>query len=473
VSEPSVISSSGARNTIANDNTTITNAENGLAPLPKEDKADDSKTTDDYMAENLRDESETSEEKKLRKAREALEDTYQSIADSYDSLALAREEAFNANLAELKSTYNERKEDIAQINKMNVAVVNQAGIRSGQSRYAPTMQADIVTQEEVAGQARLKKLDTEYQNTVRSARAALEAGNYELANKKAALILDLKEKAYDEAVANAKYAQELNEKTKEKKIQASRDLAVADLLSQGVTDPAMMLDYLNKTEDGKMVGDFTAKEIKDALGNLMPERKDNYTGLTSDLKEYYTMKDMGLALPDAISSLPESQQPFAYVKYKGELERKATEGDKTKSFEFNNVQRGELIGTGLSNDVVTHIQEGLRDGYGLNEIMASETGLTDAQRIKITNIVSGISTGNQFLNTKSIKQTFSDDVLRKAANEAGYTEGGKFFSRDYGVGDEALDTYIEEKLMSSVQLYRDMGLTDKEILAKMEDKFSE
>jgi hypothetical protein len=335
VSEPAVISSTGARQTIAEDGKTITQAEAGLSPKPKEEKVNEGKTTDDYMAENLRNESETPEEKKLRLARQALEDTYQSIADSYDSLALARENAFNANLQELKSAYNERKEDIIQINKMNVAVVNQAGIRSGQSRYAPMMQGDIVTAEEVAGQNRLKKLDTDYRNTVAAARAALDAGNYELANKKAMLILDLKEKAYNEAVKQAEYAQELNEKTKEKKAQIGLDLAVSGLVSQmNTSDISEMVKSLN--ESGYEV---TADEVKKSYDNLFPTRKNNYAGLGADLEEYYTMKDLGLPLPPEIASLDESKQPFEYIKYKDRITKQNKAVEQIEPLNILDVQR--------------------------------------------------------------------------------------------------------------------------------------
>jgi uncharacterized protein YidB (DUF937 family) len=234
---------------------------------------------------------------------------------------------------------------------------------------------------------------------------------------------------------------------------------VADLLSQGVTDPSQMLDLLNKTEDGKMVGDFTAKEIKDALTNLMPEKKDNYAGLTSDLKEYYTMKDMGLPLPSAIASLPESQQPFAYVKYKGELERKATGADKEKSFSFSNTNRGELIGTGLASSVIDHIQDGINE-YGLQEVLDSEKGLTDAQKMKLTSIVSGAK--SQAIDEDYIKKVIGNDKLKKAAEAVGYDSNSQ----------SEVDYYVNQ-LYQTVETYRELGISDSDILKKLEDKINE
>lgn len=469
--EPAVISSSGVRDTIAKDTNTISTAEQGLTPKDKTVKEKVTKTSDQIMADNFAEEDETPSEKKLRLAEQDLEDSYSSISDSYEAMKRANEDAFNANLSLITEAYNERKEDVKQINKMNNALVTQAGIRSVQSRYAPTMQGQMVSEEEMAGKARIKKLDTEYRNAVSKARAAMEQENYALANKQAALILDLKEKAYNEAVKQAEYAQELNQKTKEKKIQASRDLAVADLLSQGVSDPAQMLDLLNFTEDGKMVGDFTADEIKDALTNLVPSRKDDYAGLSTDLKEFYTMKDLGLPLPAEIAALPESQQPFSYVKYKGELERKATNIANEKSFTFSNTDKGTLIGAGLNNESINHIQEGINE-YGLAEVLKKETGLTDDQKLKLTKLVSGVA-NSKFITAETIKNTISDDTLRMAANEAGYDQGGGLFTRDYSVGEEGLSAYIENELLPTVEIYREMGYTDKEILTKIEAKFKE
>jgi uncharacterized protein YidB (DUF937 family) len=220
-----------------------------------------------------------------------------------------------------------------------------------------------------------------------------------------------------------------------------------------------MLDFLNKTEDGKMVGDFTAKEIKDALGNLMPEKKDNYAGLTSDLKEYYTMVDMGLALPSAISSLPESQQPFAYVKYKGELERKAAGADKEKSFAFSNVDRGELIGTGLSNSTIEYLQEGINE-YGLQEVLNSEAGLTSSQKMKLTSIVSGAK--SQAIDESYIKKVIGNERLKAAAEAVGYDSGSQ----------SEVDYYVNQ-LFQTVLTYRDLGLSDSDILKKLETKIDE
>ncbi|MBX4215376.1 hypothetical protein KW797_00275 [Candidatus Parcubacteria bacterium] len=55
------------------------------------------------------------------------------------------------------------------------------------------------------------------------------------------------------------------EARKQNRIQTSRENAVKDLVHQGVTDPAQLLDYLNKHQDGTVVGDFTPDEIQSIL----------------------------------------------------------------------------------------------------------------------------------------------------------------------------------------------------------------
>jgi hypothetical protein len=52
-------------------------------------------------------------------------------------------------------------------------------------------------------------------------------------------------------------------------IKDSRFNAVKGLVDQGITNPKIMLNYLNFKEDGEKVGDFTLDEVKGMLSLIL------------------------------------------------------------------------------------------------------------------------------------------------------------------------------------------------------------
>lgn len=72
--------------------------------------------------------------------------------------------------------------------------------------------------------------------------------------------------------------------------------------------------------------------------------------------------------------------------------------------------------------------------------------------------------GEQFLNEEFFSGLFTDEQLKEAAKEAGFTEGGFL---GIGVGKEGVNNFLKD-LMSKVEQFRKAGFTDKEILKKMQ-----
>lgn len=56
-------------------------------------------------------------------------------------------------------------------------------------------------------------------------------------------------------------------------IKTSREAAVVDIFSQGITDPAQIFNLVNFNEDGELVGDITTEEIDGILERILPENK--------------------------------------------------------------------------------------------------------------------------------------------------------------------------------------------------------
>ena len=118
-----------------------------------------------------------------------------------------------------------------------------------------------------------------------------------------------------------------------------------------------------------------------------------------------------------------------------------------------------MIGTGLASSVIDHIQDGINE-YGLQEVLDSEKGLTDAQKMKLTSIVSGAK--SQAIDEDYIKKVIGNDKLKKAAEAVGYDSNSQ----------SEVDYYVNQ-LYQTVETYRELGISDSDILKKLEDKINE
>jgi len=133
------------------------------------------------------------------------------------------------------------------------APISSAGISAAQTSYGIQQIANLQAQENsaiIAAQQAGQNQDFKLQDELNQKIASIRDEKVAAANKLNDKLLEQKQKA-DEAMR-----------------QASRDNAIADLYSQGVTDPKQLLDYLNYDDKGKQIGDFTSKEITDTLKNI-------------------------------------------------------------------------------------------------------------------------------------------------------------------------------------------------------------
>jgi len=96
-------------------------------------------------------------------------------------------------------------------------------------------------------------------------------------------------------------------KQKGGKIKDSRFDAVKGLVNQGITNPRMILNYLNVTEDGEKVGDFTLDEVKGIVSELLNNKNknkkyqtggevSNYNDQLYSLGEQYNFADLDTAV---------------------------------------------------------------------------------------------------------------------------------------------------------------------------------
>lgn len=309
----------------------------------------------------------TPEEKAMEAQRTKIDDMTKTALASFDTLALANTQQNQATLESLKSQYQERASQIGRINQGNTAMVRGVLGQLG-SRYTPMSSGNLLTSAELAGVARLKDLDQKYNLSVAEANAALNTKNYALANEKYQMVLGIEKDYLDTLKEQAKVAKETNDKIREQEIQATRDYVVADLMSQGVTDPKSMLSILN--ESG---GDFTAKEIGETMKSLSEGLKTSTDKLSGEAKNYFALKEIG-ALPASVSSLPEDEQLFAFIKQSGDAARKpeGQAGGITGNVPFEQFTREQIALSVVPvqlrntevelNRFITGIRQGLEEG---------------------------------------------------------------------------------------------------------------
>ncbi len=179
-------------------------------------------------------------------------------------------------IASIQQKYDSLKAQQKQINEGQSKGVQNALLTGGvtgqgsSAQYAPISSEGIMSAQLSYGVQKLAELDAQEQDLINQAQAAGDSKNFQLMEKS----LNLAEKKREEKAVEAKTLNdkliEQQVKAREKMIQSTRDTALADLYSQGITDPQEMLKALNGNG-----GDFTLKEVTDGLKGLVPDGLDD------------------------------------------------------------------------------------------------------------------------------------------------------------------------------------------------------
>lgn len=244
---------------------------------------------------------------------------------NYDSSPLKADKTEEGTFANMKLAVDAQTKRKIDSIEQNIALKRQlqqeandstlGGLRrdlltSGSSRYANKSSQGVLSAEQKALETSIQSLNTQEQSLIADALASQENKEYEILGQQLALIeTKRKEKQAKIDKLNDAIAAE-NKAIQESIRQSSRDSAVAGLLSQGVTDPSQLLDYLNFDEEGNQTGDFTADELKKTMDDLSVS--GDAEKLPGDIETFNYLKKNGM-LPSGITSLPEGQQYLAYL----------------------------------------------------------------------------------------------------------------------------------------------------------------
>lgn len=166
-------------------------------------------------------------------------------------------------------------------------------------------------------------------------------------------------------------------------------------------------------------------------------------------------------------SISEGQDRYQYNPETGKAELVASKG-KTyapssggsgKNFlDLTSQDKKDLLGANFVSTDIESIQGDI-NSHGIDAVL-DDPNLTTQQKNVLQDIF-GASESNQFLTKDYLKKLFGEDALKKAAKEAGVVTGGSDFIPFNERGD--VETYLTE-LEETIQLYREAGYNDQEIL---------
>lgn len=286
----------------------------------------------------------------LKREKKQRERELQSELDDYnaalDGMSISQTEMAKAQINMLKEEMSRALRAQEDMNKFTESVYEQSGLRSGQARYAPEMNANMIREVKEYGQAKLSKINREYTAAIGAAIAEFEQKQYAKAAQKAELAMSLKQKAVTEVNEQIKRVAEIAEDNRKKLSLARTEQAVSSLIGEGVTDPNEVFSMLSE-----LGFDATSEEVSGALKNLTLE--GNAEKLPQDLQTFNYLKKSGM-LPAGVTSLPESQQYFGFLNM-----MKLAEGGKlsnaASAFGGGGTGGGISIGKGASNDVEEQI----------------------------------------------------------------------------------------------------------------------
>lgn len=223
----------------------------------------------------------------------------QKINDQITGMKTQFDATSRANIDNIKKQFDDLIAKQTDINTRSTASLDQSLLMAGSSRYAQESSNGQHTAIMSYGLGKIADLNTQEQTAVIQAQQAMDAGDMKLMDS----ALQIAQKARDAKQTAAKDLSEklvaANDALKKQKIQASRDSAVAGIIQQGITDPTQILDLLNKNQDGTATGgDFTAKEVNDALANLNPDAKE-MVGVLGDATKMGAPKEVLAAIGSA------------------------------------------------------------------------------------------------------------------------------------------------------------------------------
>lgn len=238
-------------------------------------------------------------------AASAAEKKYEDAFNQWQSYNVDADPTFKLQADQIRAKYGQLINEMKQLNQQRAQSLTTLGLRTGATQYAGAVQSSIESGELTQANQRIADLVSQEASAISAARNAYQTGKYEQFSKQMDYLENIRDSKVKELENYNKQLSETLKTAREKMIQSSRDSAVADLINQGITDPAQLLDFLNFDERGNPTGgDFTSQEIADTLKNLSGSKTKELADFGADAGLFDYAKKSGW--------LPENATIFDY-----------------------------------------------------------------------------------------------------------------------------------------------------------------
>ena len=368
-----------------------------------------------------------------------LDSGIDSLIEKFSNYNVDTDPTFTADKNNIIQGYAALKQEARRAGEEMGRNLRTISLRQGISRYNP--EGAVRAHEAVLGRITDKLADyvSEEASAISKARAAHQAGKFSEFNNQINILDKVRTNKAATLTELNKTITEAKKKIQESVTKATRDSAIAGLVSQGITDPKDILETLNFDDAGNQVGDFSLKEIDDALKALSPDSKlEKLSGATRD---FFVLKGQGL-LPSSVASLPEDEQLFAYLRQQKQASTLGSGGSK--------ITREDTSALGLPISTI---------GMSENDILADLQTTTPPPWFmeKLQNELK-MSLPPNSEEAQGAWEEFRTDAIEKAEGSAkketeNYKKAKQYFSETYeGLTDEELDA-----LATSVETYVNSG----------------
>ncbi len=235
---------------------------------------------------------------------EAVHKLFEPLKAATDASTLSAINAIHSQFNSLRSSQEEANQQ--EVESSTAALLHAGG------RYTPQAMNGRILAETSYGLRQIQNLDDQENAALAKAKAAQDTEDYKLMSDMLDIAEGIRKDKQTKADNLMTKVSEANQKIAEAKYQASRDTAIADIVSQGIHDTSQILDILNSYEDGTDTGgNFTADEVSKVLKALTVDGDPDK--LPADIKTFNYIRD-NFGLPDEIAKLPPNEQYFAYLR---------------------------------------------------------------------------------------------------------------------------------------------------------------
>lgn len=349
-----------------------------------------------------------------------LERQYQQDEDQVNRTFDQMNASFDASTQNLINTYvnifGERIRAQEDANKRELAAFDTMNTRFGTTRYAPGVAQGVLTADERVGLDRIKAIVMEEAGLISKAQQDLQDKKYTSFVQRRNEIKEIRKEKKTEIDKLLQIAQDEQKKAKEKEIQSSRDAVIANLVKQGIKDPAEIMGLLQEQAAAQGTKtDFTADEIEKALKVFSPDA--TLAGLSPDFKTYKYLQDIK---DPSVAGMDFFQFQRAITNAKD-----TTPNDGVKPITLTPEKKTKLLGAGFSAQDVNNIEADIQK-YGLDKVLegitdtAQKKALQDAYGVKEKVTIAQLETTvTQKQAQDALKDTYTTDELKDLADKAG------------------------------------------------------